>query len=610
MGFIAPVSFWFLSAIPILLVFYFFKKQYDQQTISSIYLWERTLQEWESDHWWNKLQKNILLFLQLLILLFLIAALTRPFIVGEEVGGDQLVIILDSSATMLAEQDGTSRFDREKIQAKQLIDQLGDGQKVSIIHAQKAPVLLTTDQTDKSELVDQIDQLEISYQHENLNDSIELAQSLIQQETGEIHIFTDSLPEERLKEVNLTKPITVHNIRASQENTAILTFGVKEIANQVTAIVTLKNESNHAMDVILSIKNEGNIIKELAESIPAEEERTITINDLPIHDYYHVQIGADDYKLDNEMYALLPQQQSPTIYLAGGVNPFIESALLSAGMKVTTVPQDEDGNYAFKEHEPESIYLLSGVDASQWPTGPKLIISPIDGGPFDVNGKIELQYALEQVTDDTILNYSGVNTVYLGKAYQIGNWNGLRPLVKSNEHVTVAKGIYESAPMILFAFDLSDSDWVLQPGFPILLANSIAYLTEAGSSLGYYLPLETATFNLSTLTEEAIIESLDGNNISEIGLSESEVSVPSQPGIYQLHEKSTNGSSIRYLVVQLENEERTAISAESFSVDVEGLKENSTTSITKQEFWRIFAGIALLLLFIEWEVYRRGISSR
>ncbi|WP_226037553.1 vWA domain-containing protein [Aquibacillus saliphilus] len=609
MGFLAPISFLFFGAIPILLLFYFFKKQYDRQTISSIYLWEGTLREWESDRWWHKLQRNLLLLLQLLILLLLILALARPFFVGEEVNGDHLVIVIDSSATMTAEENGTTRFTKAKQQAVQLIDQLGNGHKVSVIHAQEAPVLLATNQTNHSEVIEQIKELQISYQHQNVTDSIRLAQSLIQHEQGEIHIFTDDLDEESVTALNISIPVVVRNMSASKENISIQTFGVKRSENLVQAIVTVKNESSDAIDIVLSISNDENELEQVTEGVAANEQKTINVKNLPIHDYYQVKLVGDDaYNLDNVMHALLPKQEAPSIYLAGDVNPFIEKAILSAGIKVTTVPTDDSGNYSFPEEE-EAVYLLSGVENKHWPPGAKLIISPSSGGPFQVGEKVQLNYPLKEASDHPVLAFSDFENVYLEQAYQVDNWQGLQPLVKSEDQIIIAKGMFENDPMILLAFDLFDSDWPLQPGFPILLVNSIADLAGDGESLGYYHPLETATIQLSTMTEGAVIEELNGDDLKDIHLSESDLTVPRHPGIYQLHEKSANGSSFRYLVVQLDNVERTATSINSFSVDVEG-QEESGTQLAKKEVWRIFASLALLLLFLEWEVYRRGISSR
>ncbi|MFD2656745.1 BatA domain-containing protein [Gracilibacillus thailandensis] len=609
MGFLAPISFWFFSAIPILLLFYFFKKQFDQQTISSIYLWERTFQEWESDHWWHKLQKNILLLLQLLILLFLIFALTRPYLESETISGDHLVIVFDTSATMMTEQNGTTRLAEAKEQAEKLIDQLGAGHQVSVIHAQKDPVILTANQTDHHAVRDSIKELEVSYQTENLQDSLQLAQSLIQQGTGEIHIYTDSLDKESIADQHLTQPVTVHNSDEISKNISLQTFGVKQGDDHVSAIINVANQSSQSSEVTLTISHEDNVLKQVTEDISANEQQTIRVDQLPEHDYYQVEIEEDAYPLDNLIYALLPKQESPSIYVAGEANPFIEQALLSAGHNVTTITKSENGEYAFPEHQPENIYLLAGVEADQWPVGPKLIISPVTGGPFEVKAKQELDFGLKQASDTPLLSFAAVRNVYLGQAFPVNNWHDLQPLVQSGDQTIIAQGFYKNDPMIFFAFDFQDSDWPLQPEFPILIANSITELVGSGSSLGYYTPQETTEINLSTTTNEATIEQLDGEVVQQIELGEREVTMPSKPGIYQLHEKTNIGSIQRHFVVQLDQEERISKAAESFSISGEG-DEERTTELSKREIWRIFAVLALLILFIEWEVYRRGITGR
>jgi len=85
--------------------------------------------------------------------------------------------------------------------------------------------------------------------------------------------------------------------------------------------------------------------------------------------------------------------------------------------------------------------------------------------------------------------------------------------------------------------------------------------------------------------------------------------MPSQPGIYQLREETNTGSLQRHFAIQLDPEERTSKTADSFSIKREG-EEGMTNIPSKQEIWRIFAAIALLILFLEWEVYRRGVTSR
>ncbi|QHE51766.1 BatA and WFA domain-containing protein [Pontibacillus sp. HMF3514] len=601
MGFLAPVSLWFLSAIPILLAFYFFKKQYEKQSISSIYLWEKTLKEWETDRWWNKLQKNILLFLQLLILLFLIMALLRPYFPGEKVQGEQLVIVMDSSASMAGEE----RFLDVKEDAKTLIDSLGNEQQVSVIVAEESPKLLVSREQNKNEAKRVIDGLNLSYQHENMHDSLQLASSLLQEGNGEIHVYTDGLKQE---EVEVEGPFVIHNREGNVSNSSISAFGVRQNGDTVSGIVTVHNQSDVSKNVSLTVFGEDEVLKEVTEEVPAGEQRTVTLNQLPVREYYKVDTDADNYEIDNEMFAFLPNNAPSSIFLAGDVNPFIHKALRSAGIEAVSISQKEGGMYRFSQGD-EAVYLLSGIDAGAWPEGPKLILSPETGGPFGVEEKRTLQYTLKKTADDPLLQYSDVEEAYLGKAYGIGELNGLHPLVMSGDTITMAKGMYQGSPMVLFPFDIQDSDWPLHPGFPILLSNVIDYLGKDGENLGYFEPGEETQLPLSTTTTEAVFETLSGDDISEIDMSKSVATVPTKPGIYQLHERTSNGSKYQYFVVQVPGEERNVETSASFRMTEEG-QQGGNVTVSKQEIWRWFAAIALLILFLEWEVYRRGLSSR
>lgn len=608
MGFLAPVSLWFLIAIPILLLFYFFKKQYDKQPISSLYLWEKALKEWETDRWWKKLQKNILLFLQLLILLFLIIALLRPYLPGSAVNGDNLIIIVDPSASMSLSIDEETRLSQVKREARKLVNGLGNDQRVNIILAEQTPKLLVSKEEDSRIAENVIEKMNITYQHENLLDSIQLAQSLLSEGNGEIHVFTDNLTIEELKSLSIKETITVHNQEMKVDNLGITTFGVNATNDHVDGVVNIHNQTDKDQDVEVVVSSNGESLLETSESIRKRSNKTIKLTNLPMRDIYKVKIQQDSYTLDNERYAFLPNEKPSTIYTIGETNPFVIKALRSAGLKTVTIPKGENGSYSIP-NDSKGVYILSGVPSEEWPTGPKLLFSPELGGPFDFKEKNELAYTLNKSTDDRIMLYTNIDRMYLGKAYKIGDLKGLEPLLQSGEQVVLAKGRYEGSKIVIFPFDLQDSDWPLHPGFPILLANSMEYLKKFEHHLGYYEPSDQIELQLSSSTESAAIETLETKEVKKINLQESFINPPSKPGVYQLHEKSNSNSMNRPFIVQLPIEEVAVDSAKSFSLNKD--QQSSLTKISsKQEIWRWFAAIVLLLLFIEWEVYRRGISSR
>ena len=79
MSFLAPAAFAALAiAIPVLLL-YMLRLRRREVLISSTFLWRQVVQDTEANTPWQRLRRNLLLFLQLLILLLLVLALARPF---------------------------------------------------------------------------------------------------------------------------------------------------------------------------------------------------------------------------------------------------------------------------------------------------------------------------------------------------------------------------------------------------------------------------------------------------------------------------------------------------------------------------------------------------
>lgn len=604
MGFLLPVAFGLLGLLSILIVFYLFKKKFERKVISSTYLWEQIMKEWETNRWNKKLNQNLLLFLQILIMVAIILALTRPFINSEDIiSSEQVVIVLDTSASMAVMEEEVTRLELAKEQIKQLVQQLNKNQTVTIVNAKSKPELLLTNESNQHQIITSIDDIQLSYEVDNLVDSMKLANSLIHQQSAEIHLYSDQVEKKDLETLPIKHNLVVHNIGESKQNFSIRSFGVKLSGNLVKGVVTIFNEGDKEKSVTVQIKSEDKLLQEVKETLPPNKLKVIEVNDLTFETVYEVRINEKDaYLFDNNSYAFLVNDETPTIYAAGEVNPFIIKAVQSLGSEVVTVKGDD-----FPKDVSAGISILSNVPATDWPNGAKLVISPTVGGPFKIQDKKELKYVLSR-KDDPMLSYVDTDNLYLAKSYPIDALNGLQPLITSGDEVVVAKGKYKKNPIVLFSFDVEDSDWPLHPSFPVLLNNVLNYLKPANAYLGRFLPGETIDITYSPTTTSAYIDVSDGSKVNNVN-TKIPLQVPLQPGLYELHEKTETGLKSRYFSVEVADREKTAFSSESFSITVKDqqIESNTAGSI---EIWYWVAFFALFILFIEWEVYRRGISGR
>src|SRR5437764_13039259 len=126
--FLSPVTAAIAAAIavPLLLILYFLKLRRREMPVSSTFLWKKAVQDLQVNAPFQRLRKNLLLFLQLLLLLMLLLALSRPVSNFTPGAGKLSVVLIDRSASMSAadEAGGKTRLDEAKRRAKQLVPSL------------------------------------------------------------------------------------------------------------------------------------------------------------------------------------------------------------------------------------------------------------------------------------------------------------------------------------------------------------------------------------------------------------------------------------------------------------------------------------------------------
>ncbi len=118
------LNIWALSiaavVVPALLILYFLKLRRREQVVSSTLLWKRAVQDLQVNAPFQRLRKNLLLFLQLLVLALAILALARPIIQTAAADESRVVILIDRSGSMNAREGDHTRLDDAKEQAVRL----------------------------------------------------------------------------------------------------------------------------------------------------------------------------------------------------------------------------------------------------------------------------------------------------------------------------------------------------------------------------------------------------------------------------------------------------------------------------------------------------------
>ncbi|SOC25656.1 von Willebrand factor type A domain-containing protein [Ureibacillus xyleni] len=574
MGF-SNVLFLWASILPlIVLLYYFFRKKYKDQPISSTIFWEEVMQETKASPYLKHLQKNALLYLQLLALILFVLALMNPFIKTSEIAGEQSIWIVDTSATMLAGET----FDHHKEEMKSLASEL-TGQPLTIITTGDEPKTIVRQESDVSAIHKAIDSLEVTFEEEQLIKAIDVAQAYIGETATSIYLFTDSIERGEL-------PISSEHIKwivkgssKDLQNVSIKRFAATSIGEEALALIQLKNEADEEKRVELTLQDsQGNVLVEEGVTLKGEEEMTKTFEKLPISQSLFATIQVeDDYVVDNSMVTIIGSGLSQ-IVVDQQMHQLVQKGFQALNADVKLVPSDQLA--AIKE----AMIVTNQSELLGKTKSPLVLIGRDDELSEEVNSLVD-------VSEDALFAFSNLEDVYVNAIYP--GFDGFETIATIGEKPFIQRS---SKGDIVILADIQSTDWPLHPSFPLFLWSLQSEMLEGSTSLGTFSPNESRGVSLAA--RDWSIYSKDDEYISSFE-DASHFKAPTKPGLYT----ARSNEDEKLLIVQLSDNEREIKEGTSFELGTlqsNGEEESSKKSII---IWLLIP--ILLLLVIEWEVQRR-----
>lgn len=566
-----------------------FRKQYEKQVIPSNLFWEQVMNEWQASPWLEKLQRNLLLWLQLVILTLLMFALIKPFWMTEGVEGDHIILIVDTSASMTAIHHDKTRFKMAQEELTKMVKKMND-QDVTLISAGNDPMINLKNETNKDIIESRIKKLQVSYQTSDINKALRLAESLAHEKNTSIHLFSDSVKKADLPKIRRSLPIHVHNIGEKGNNLSLLSFGVAERNKGIIGVAVVENQSDQKQDFQLNITFEDDQLFQKKISIRANEQKVIKIPTLPKKKYYVASIhGDEDYTFDNKQTAVFLQSIS-NVYAVGDVNPFLIKGFETVGVKVTQLQEKN-----WKQEITNGMVIMEGQPKAKWPNVPLFIVNSNKGK------SVRLTKAIEN-DEGPLMQYVQFEDTYIQSAAKMDH-SSLETIARSGEIPLIEKGEHNGNRVIAINFGLEDSDWPLKPGFPIFLYHSYQWLAKQQSFQGFFRPGERKWVTTDTKTDWKIYDS-EGEYIRTFHLQNESFVAPKKPGLYQI----VAGEQSMYFAVVLDESEQSIRVEPSFDLNVQKDQRNmAMIERPNSSVWNLLVLVAFAVLLIEWEVYRRGL---
>ena len=515
--------------IPTLLALYFLKLRRRDVEVSSTLLWKKSVQDLQANAPFQRLRRNILLFLQLLALLFGLLAIAQPTVASKAESSDRVVLVIDRSASMSAVEGsgGETRFDKAKADALAYVASLdeatvlggGESQEAMLIVFDASAEVVLPFTSNKARIRSAIRSIEPTDAPSDISQAMRLARvhvETIREGVGlvpgaPIVVWSDGSVR-GLEEVQLHPETDVRFRRvgeADTPNVAITSMRVERAFDdprKATVFVALQNASDTEKTATVEFGVNGVVeaarsrtlppIGEDGRPVPAGVVFTLNTSSRALLSANLVVDGDDALASDNTARVFLPSAERLRVGLVSTGNLFLESAL--EGMPVRLTALSLDGFERLREDarlNEFDVFVLDGwmpvIDASgdesSLPDGRYLIFGQIptmrglSSGEGGVNDETSIVTSV--VRDHPSMRLAGFEDVVIGRSLPMRVTGEASVIAESSEGPVIVEATDGAVRALVLAFEASDTSWPFDTGFVLFLANAIEYLGGEGGEL-------------------------------------------------------------------------------------------------------------------------------
>lgn len=584
MHWINPSGAWALAALGIIICLYILRQKMEPIEVSSTYLWKKALASLEADRPFQKLRRNLLMFVQLLLALLLVLALMRPMQVGGEAA--EVVFVIDLSASMQTEEGGATRLARAIEDANRRIDGLTEGARVSILTAGaqvSQPIARTNDRLAAKRA---LNALQAQNGSSDLDGALSLAFAL-QRELEDVQLIIYS--DQELPDGSYVQPA----VGSGQPNRAVLSLQ----ANDTAAIARIINHGGPA-EVELECYMDNVLCDIRTVSLQRDEVLSVPFALPGIAQTVEVRLVTPDaLPIDNTRTWVRREEGNTSIVLAGRDNVFLEKALHLRG----------DVSVLKTTIEEVSLVKASALTVVDGPVPAEM---PAEGALFLVDPDL---YTGAMRTESATLSPAvnpladQLNAYLQVDAIQTARWkpvSGGTPIWEINGEPVLSLFEEEGRRIAVLGFDLHASNLPLLKEFPIFMQHLLDFLVPEPLGAGFTDGEcgEPLSIKPQSFARTAFVSTPSGAHIS-IPVAGGTLYATDEIGVYHLIQRDETGAETSIpFVLQTPASESNVQSVASRAGDGQ---EGGQGSAYGREWTPWLVALLLAVTLVEWWVYRR-----
>jgi Ca-activated chloride channel family protein len=651
MGILEPLALLSLPLLGAVIVLYLLKFRRPTAPVASLRLWDVLTRDREANSLWQRLQVSLLLLLQLVALLVLILALARPWVPSSVASAQNIVLVVDVSASMSAsdadDNGSKTRLQAAKERATQIVNDMPQDSTATLIASDNHASIVVPATADKARLRSAISSLRANAATTDLTEALRVAHAAISGKGKSVMWVLSDGAFPPLAGADAGGTLVEYRfffpVGKVQPNQGITAMSLRQEAGAIGLFLQVANSAPVSVTRRIDVSLDDAPWNAHSVDVGPGSTEEVIIPDVPVgaRVVQATLAGHDALGIDDEAWAVNRASVPANVLLVTPGSRFLETAL-------TLLPNVTLYKVLPEAYTPNSVvngvpFDLTIFDAGQplaqggaLPSGNLLFIAPtVSNTLLTVSGVFSNPIPLVTETFDAsvpsqgaaynvrdpLLRFVDASTLHVTNASLVSVPHWGRLVLGSDKGPLIIAGETAGRKVAAITFDLKDSDLPLQTAFPLLMRNLVSYLLPDPSAglPAEIAPLTTVAIeSVSAQVERILVEDPDGDeHIYQV--------TPEQPRAVL----ADTGQTGVYYVTQYSGSDIAA--QEAFAVNLFSLDESSTppnasvvlpastvseggstsdtTRIIRQEFWPLVALAGIFLLLLEW-LYAQRIAVR
>jgi Ca-activated chloride channel family protein len=609
-SFLAPLLAVFGLSVPAIIVLYLLKVRRREVVVPSTLLWRGDAVDRQASVPWQRIRPSWLLFLQLLAAIALVLALTRPALAQPAQLGPDTVVIIDSSGPMRATDVSPSRFVAAVSQTRALVDQLGPGQRMTLIAMDANPRVIAASGGDHGVLDAALSALRPEAGLADLRTALALATAAPGGgENRRVIVISDGVVDISGPTVSLPYPVQYRRVGVSGDNLGISGITVSGTGGSRVVAINVTNYGTARRATTLETRADGHLVD--ARAIDVEpggsvevdvalsgSPQTVTANLTP----------HDAFPLDDTASAVVQAPRVIHAVLVTQRNIFLQEALQLRG----DIHLDVETPASYRPRSDVGLWIFDGFVPPVLPAQPYWLVGPPADTAIGAGAEVRPGPLTPASAGDPLMASVDVGNVAVAQSRDLSTSTFGRAIIDSQAGPVLL--VRDGAPRAaLLGFDLHDSDLPLSPAFPVLVERLSEYLAPdavppspvepdtpvdipvpGGGSVAVTRPDGSPeTLTVAAQAGDAVLTDTD------------------QTGLYTATIRAASAQQVvaAHFAVDALDPARSAIAPQSRLASVRGAPGSPNPGgqgTVFADLWPWLAVLALAVLTAEWAVFHRG----